>query len=76
MQAVCRRTIVVDASNEIAGDGLIPNECIGRSRRISVPRRRVQADVALEALQNHSPEVHTCFWNAVACTGATPFVIQ
>ncbi len=32
-----RRVIIVDTSNEIAGDGDIPHPAIGRSRRMQVP---------------------------------------
>lgn len=49
--------MVVDGTSEIAGDGRVPHACIGRARRMPVPDGRSQAEVALEAVQNHSPEV-------------------
>ena len=51
------KVVVVDTSNEIAGDGVVPHECIGRARRMMVRRREDQAGVLVEAVQNHSPEV-------------------
>ena len=36
-----KRDIVVDTSNEIAGDGDIPHPAIGRARRMQVPRPSV-----------------------------------
>ncbi|CAN0126325.1 unnamed protein product, partial [Hapterophycus canaliculatus] len=49
--------IVVDTSNEIAGDGDIPHlEAIGQSRRMMVPDRAHQHSVMKEALQNHTPQ--------------------
>ena len=52
-----KRTIVVDTSNEIGGDGDIPHPGIGRARRmqVSVPAR--QHAVMIEAVENHMPEV-------------------
>lgn len=52
-----RRVIVVDTSNEIAGDGDVPHPAIGRARRMQVPLRARQADVMIEAVENHMPEV-------------------
>lgn len=51
------RTIVVDTSAEIAGDGDEPHPCIGGAVRLHVPHNRSQADVMLEAVQNHGPDV-------------------
>jgi stage III sporulation protein SpoIIIAA len=51
------KVVVVDTSNEIAGDGVVPHECIGRARRMMVRRRDDQAEVLVEAVQNHSPDV-------------------
>ena len=34
-----KRVVIVDTSNEIAGDGDIPHPAIGRARRMQVPRR-------------------------------------
>ena len=52
-----RRTIVVDTSNEIAGDGDIPHPGIGRARRMQVPTPARQHAVMIEAVENHMPEV-------------------
>jgi stage III sporulation protein SpoIIIAA len=52
-----KRVIVVDSSNEIAGDGDIPHPAIGRARRMQVERPEKQHDVMIEAVENHMPEV-------------------
>jgi stage III sporulation protein SpoIIIAA len=52
-----RRVIVVDTSNEIAGDGDIPHPSIGRARRMQVPTPAQQHGVMIEAVENHMPEV-------------------
>jgi len=52
-----KRVIVVDTSNEIAGDGDIPHEAIGRARRMQVSAPERQKDVMIEAVENHTPEV-------------------
>lgn len=52
-----KRVIVVDTSNEIAGDGDIPHPGIGRARRMQVGRVERQAEVMIEAVENHMPEV-------------------
>jgi stage III sporulation protein SpoIIIAA len=52
-----RRVIVVDTSNEIAGDGDIPHPAIGRARRMQVPTPTDQHGVMIEAVENHMPEV-------------------
>lgn len=52
-----RRVIVVDTSNEIAGDGDIPHPAIGRARRMQVPHPGQQHAVMIEAVENHMPEV-------------------
>jgi len=52
-----KRVIVVDTSNEIAGDGDIPHPGIGPSRRMQVPRPDLQHAVMIEAVENHMPEV-------------------
>ena len=46
---------VVDTSNEIAGDGRIPHECIGHARRMMVKSLEAQASVMIECVQNHTP---------------------
>jgi stage III sporulation protein SpoIIIAA len=52
-----RRVVVVDTSNEIAGDGDIPHPAIGRARRMQVETPDKQHDVMIEAVENHMPEV-------------------
>ncbi|MCL4543942.1 MAG: AAA family ATPase [Chloroflexi bacterium] len=52
-----KRVIIVDTSNEIAGDGDIPHPGIGRSRRMQVPSPAQQHAVMIEAVENHMPEV-------------------
>lgn len=52
-----KRVVIVDTSNEIAGDGDIPHPAVGRSRRIQVPDRHKQKDIMIEAVQNHTPEL-------------------
>ena len=52
-----KRVVVVDTSNEIAGDGDIPHPGIGRARRMQVPSPDHQHAVMIEAVENHMPEV-------------------
>ena len=52
-----KRVIVVDTSNEIAGDGDIPHPGIGRARRMQVPSPDLQHGVMIEAVENHMPQV-------------------
>ena len=52
-----RRVVVIDTSNEIAGDGDIPHPAIGRARRMQVARPEHQHQVMIEAVENHMPEV-------------------
>jgi stage III sporulation protein SpoIIIAA len=52
-----KRVVVVDTSNEIAGDGDIPHPAIGRARRMQVPTPEAQHAVMIEAVENHMPEV-------------------
>src|ERR687887_433287 len=52
-----KRVIIVDTSNEIAGDGDIPHPAIGRARRMQVPTPTMQHAVMIEAVENHMPEV-------------------
>lgn len=52
-----KRVIVVDTSNEIAGDGDIPHPGIGNARRMQVAKPSLQHSVMIEAVENHMPEV-------------------
>ncbi|MEW5820823.1 MAG: R3H domain-containing nucleic acid-binding protein [Cyanobacteriota bacterium] len=51
-----KRVVVVDTSNEIAGDGDIPHSAIGKARRMQVTRPELQKHVMIEAVENHTPE--------------------
>jgi stage III sporulation protein SpoIIIAA len=52
-----KRVIIVDTSNEIAGDGDIPHPAIGNARRMQVATPSLQHAVMIEAVENHMPEV-------------------
>jgi len=52
-----KRVIIVDTSNEIAGDGDIPHSAIGHARRMQVSSPERQHSVMIEAVENHMPEV-------------------
>jgi len=51
-----KRVIVIDTSNEIAGDGDIPHPAIGHARRMQVATPDRQHAVMIEAVENHMPE--------------------
>lgn len=52
-----KRVVVVDTSNEIAGDGDTPHPAIGHARRMQVTQPQYQKDIMIEAVENHTPEV-------------------
>jgi len=52
-----KRVIIVDTSNEIAGDSDIPHSGIGRARRMQVSKTEFQHQIMIEAVENHMPEV-------------------
>jgi len=52
-----KRVIIIDTSNEIAGDSDIPHFGIGRARRMQVPTTDLQHKVMLEAVENHTPQI-------------------
>src|SRR5437016_11983139 len=52
-----KRVMIVDTSNEIAGDGDIPHPAIGHARRMQVPTPSLQHAAMIEAVENHMPEV-------------------
>jgi stage III sporulation protein SpoIIIAA len=54
---VGKRVVIVDTSNEIAGDGDIPHPGIGSARRMQVRAAAEQHAVMIEAVENHMPEV-------------------
>ena len=52
-----KRVVIVDTSNEIAGDGDVPHPGIGLARRMQVNDTSRQHAVMIEAVENHMPEV-------------------
>ncbi len=52
-----KRVVIIDTSNEIAGDGDVAHPAIGRSRRMQVAHPDLQHQVMIEAVENHMPEV-------------------
>jgi stage III sporulation protein SpoIIIAA len=52
-----KRVVIIDSSNEIAGDGDVPHPAIGRARRMQVARPELQHQVMIEAVENHMPQV-------------------
>ena len=52
-----KRVIIVDTSNEVAGDGDVPHAAIGRARRMQVATPAKQHAVMIEAVENHMPQV-------------------
>ena len=52
-----KRVVIVDTSNEIAGDGDVPHPGIGHARRMQVADPALQHGVMIEAVENHMPEV-------------------
>ncbi|MHB8637044.1 MAG: R3H domain-containing nucleic acid-binding protein [Fimbriimonadaceae bacterium] len=54
---VGKRVVIVDTSNEIAGDGDVPHPGIGSARRMQVRIAAEQHQVMIEAVENHMPEV-------------------
>src|SRR5574344_1658993 len=52
-----KRVVIVDTSNEIAGDGDTPHPAVGHARRMQVKQPEFQKDIMIEAVENHTPEV-------------------
>lgn len=52
-----KRVVIIDTSNEIAGDSDVPHDSIGRARRMQVSHSALQHQVMIEAVENHMPEV-------------------
>jgi stage III sporulation protein SpoIIIAA len=52
-----KRVVIVDTSNEIAGDGDVPHSAIGHARRMQVATPTRQHAVMIEAVENHMPQV-------------------
>lgn len=52
-----KKVIIVDTSNEIAGDGKTSHPAVGRARRLQVPFDKTQHLIMIEAVENHTPEI-------------------
>lgn len=52
-----KRVIIIDTSNEIAGESDIPHSGIGYARRMQVPKTKFQHQIMVEAVENHMPQV-------------------
>ena len=52
-----KRVIIIDTSNEIAGDGDLPHPSIGKARRMQVSNPLDQHQIMIEAVENHMPEI-------------------
>ena len=52
-----KRVIIIDTSNEIAGDGDLPHPSIGKARRMQVLNPLNQHQIMIEAVENHMPEI-------------------
>lgn len=52
-----KRVMIVDTSNEIAGEGDVVHRGVGMARRMPVFDPELQARMMIEAVENHMPEV-------------------
>ena len=52
-----QNVVVVDTSNEIAGNGMLPHPCIGLARRMMVPFLDARSGVMVQCVQNYTPHV-------------------
>lgn len=52
-----KRVVIVDTSNEIAGDGDVSHPGVGSARRMQVPDPIDQHKIMIEAVENHTPQV-------------------
>lgn len=52
-----KRVVIVDTSNEIAGDGDVPHPGVGSARRMQVADPVDQHKIMIEAVENHTPQV-------------------
>lgn len=57
LKSSTNQLIIIDTSNEIAGDDQIPHECIGDSRRMMVPSIKDQYLILQECVRNHNPDI-------------------
>ena len=51
------KVMIVDTSNEIAGETPKPHYSVGMARRLMVSHHKLQAEVMIEAVENHTPDV-------------------
>lgn len=63
-----RRVVIVDKSNEIAGEGDVPHKCVGNARRVMV-NQAAQGSRMIEAVENHTPQ--TVIVDEVSTAGQT-----
>ena len=52
-----KRVIIVDTSNEIAGESDVAHLGIGQARRMQVSKTEFQHQIMIEAVENHMPQV-------------------
>merc|ERR1712157_342412 len=52
-----KRVIIIDTSNEIAGETNIPHLTIGKARPMQVAKTTFQHKAMIEAVENHMPQV-------------------
>ena len=52
-----KRVIIIDTSNEIAGDSDLPHLAIGKARRMQVSQTELQHQIMIEAVENHMPQI-------------------
>ena len=52
-----KRVIIIDTSNEIAGETDIPHLSIGKARTMQVAKTTLQHRAMIEAVENHMPQV-------------------
>lgn len=52
-----KRVIIIDMSNEIAGNDNIIHSSVGNARRMQISEYKSQDDILIEAIKNHMPEV-------------------
>ncbi|XRB14803.1 AAA+ ATPase domain-containing protein [Pseudoscourfieldia marina] len=57
MLAESKRVVIVDTSNEIAGDGVLKHRSVGKARRMMVSNPMRQERELIECVENHTPQV-------------------
>ena len=57
-QQLKKTVLIIDGSNEIAGEAWAPHPCVSDARRMMVPEGQSSQETAMiEALENHTPQV-------------------